>query len=142
MPLMTQDDLFIPLMGSPAAAGLARTLITQRINKWNLTDKLDDALLVASELITNAAEASPGRELKLHLTRSSAGLLIQVWDPSPAAPRSRPVTPLTHAAIDAAPETQWDNGGSWGLPLIQALSTDCGFRPTPPTGKWVWSHLS
>jgi anti-sigma regulatory factor (Ser/Thr protein kinase) len=132
MQLMTQDDLFLPLLGTPAAAGLARTFTAQRLQKWNLADISDDALLIVSELVTNASQAAPGTELKFRLSRDSSGILIRIWDPSPTAPVSR------------RPETTppWETEGGWGLPIVQALSTDCGYCPTPPLGKWVWSRLT
>lgn len=141
MPQMTRDDLFIPLMGSPAAAGLARTLLAERLQKWKFADISDDVLLVASEMVANAAEAAPGRELKLKVTRDIAGLLIQVWDPGPGTPVSRDVVPLTLEQLDAAPDDAWDAGGRWGLPIVQAIASDCGWRPTTPHGKWVWARL-
>src|SRR5687767_12394521 len=131
---MTQDDLFLSLLGSPAAAGLARTLVAQRLHKWNLNDFSDDALLIASELVANAVEAAPNRELKLHLTRDREGILLQIWDPSPGHPTSNPVTELTLDAIDRAPAGSWDHGGGWGLPIVEALSSECGYRLTPPIG--------
>lgn len=139
---MTKDDLYLCLLASPATPGLARTLISQRLRKWNMERILDDLLLVASEILTNAAEAAPGEQLKLHLTRDHNGLLLQVWDPSPRLPGPRGVAPLTLEALDATHPDDWDNGGGWGLSLVQALATDCGYRPTPPRGKWVWSRLA
>lgn len=141
---MTQDDLFLTVLASPAIPGLARTLIAQRLTKWSLSDILDNVLIVASELLANAVDAAPGAELRLHLRRiqTPSGVLFRVWDPSPSAPLPRPATALTLAAIDAAPDAAWDHGGGWGLPLVQALSAACGHTPTPPRGKWVWSRLT
>lgn len=139
---MTQDDLHLLLLASPAAPGLARTLISQRLQKWNLENVLDDLLLVASEILTNALEAAPGEQLKLRLTRDRDGVLVQVWDPSLRLPGPRGVTPLTLELLDAIHPDAWDHGGGWGLPLVQALATDCGYRPTPPNGKWVWARCA
>ncbi|MEO5877414.1 MAG: ATP-binding protein [Streptosporangiaceae bacterium] len=139
---MTTDDLNLILLASPMTAGLTRSLVTQRLLKWGLCHISDDVLLIVSELVVNACEAAPNSEIKLHLSRGPAGLLTQVWDPSPFAPAAKPLTHLTFEAIDAAPTGTWDDGGGWGLPIVAALSTDCGYRPTPPLGKWVWSHIT
>lgn len=140
---MTEVDLSLTFLASPAAPGLSRTLIAARLHKWNLSDILDNSLLVASEIIANAVEAAPGAELRLALTREPSEILISVWDPSPARPALSADGPLTLAAIDAAPDAAtWDHGGGWGLPLVTALSASCGYTPTPPTGKWVWARLS
>ena len=136
------DGLYLNLLGSPTIAGLARTLITQRVAKWSLHSILDDLLLVASEILTNAAEAAPHEQLKLHLTRDHDGILLQVWDPSPRLPGPRGAAPLTLEILDTTHPDVWDHGGGWGLPLAQALSTDCGYCPTAPTGKWVWALLA
>lgn len=139
---MTKDDLYLLLLASPAAPGLARTLISQRIQKWNLENILDDLLLVASEILTNALEAAPGEQLKLQLTRDHDGVLVQVWDPSPRLPSPRSATPLTLELLDTTHPDSWDHGGGWGLPLVQALAIDCGYCPTPPHGKWVWARCA
>jgi len=133
------DDLNIRLLACPTAARLARTLIARRITKWGYTHRLDDVLLVASELITNASKAAPNSQIKLRLNHNSQGIFISVWDPASTLPAAKPVTELTLEALDASPNT-WDNGG-WGLPLVQALAAACGHHPTDPSGKWVWATL-
>jgi len=134
------DDLHLDLLGSPAAAGLARTLIAERITKWRFPHILDDVLLIASELIVNAAEAYPNQALRFRLGRNTTGVFLAVWDASPSLPTTRPVEELTLEALDATNET-FDTGGGWGLPLVQALSTDCGVQPDSTSGKWVWATV-
>src|SRR3954447_13668891 len=106
------DDLHLDLLGSPIAAGLARTLIAQRITKWGHHRILDDVLLVASELIVNAAEATPNAQIKLRLGRNTQGVFVGVWVSSPVLPQAKAVTELTPELLDASPNT-WDNGGGW-----------------------------
>jgi hypothetical protein len=52
----------------------------------------------------------------------------------------RPVKERTLQDLDATKET-FDAGGGWGLPLIQALSVNCGVQPDPTGGKWVWATV-
>ncbi|MEO3786878.1 ATP-binding protein [Actinocorallia sp. B10E7] len=134
------DGLNLRLLACPTAARLARTLITRRITQWGCTHRLDDVLLVASELITNASKAAPNSRIRLRLNHNSQGILISVWDPAPALPIAKPAAELTLEALDASPNT-WDNGGGWGLPLVLALSSSCGHHPVPSGGKWVWASL-
>lgn len=134
------DDLHLDLLGSPTAAGLARTLIAQRLTKWGHDHILDDALLIASELIVNACEATPNAHIKLRLGRNTQGVFLAVWDSSPALPHTNPITELTLETLDASANT-WDNGGGWGLPIVEALSTTCGLQPNDQGGKWIWATL-
>ncbi|GAB2838381.1 ATP-binding protein [Actinocorallia aurea] len=142
MPAKTSDDLHLTMLAARPSAGLARTLIAQRLTKWGLAHRTDDALLVATELITNAVAAAPGGRLLVRVSRDARGLLIAVWDPSPELPRPSPRMPATLEALDAAPDT-FDEGGGWGLPLIRALSTSTGTHlDRARGGKWTWSLLS
>ncbi len=134
------DDLNVHLLACPTAARLARTLISRRITQWGYTHRLDDVLLVASELITNASKAAPNSRIKLRLNHNSQGIFISVWDSAKALPQAKPVTELTPEALDAS-TNDWDNGGGWGLPLVEALSSACGHHPTGSDGKWIWATL-
>lgn len=139
--MMATDDLRLDLLGSPSAAGLARTLISQRLCKWGYARIIDDVLLVASELITNAAKATPNERIQFRMGRDGRGVFVSVWDGGSGRPVVRPVVPLTVEALDAAGET-FDGGGGWGLPLVQALSTSCGVQPGERGGKWVWATFA
>lgn len=71
-------DLIIPLMGSAAAVGLARTLAGARFHQWGCSHVLDDALLIVSELVTNAVDRTPGAELRLQVSRDAHGVIVAV----------------------------------------------------------------
>ncbi|MFI0352804.1 ATP-binding protein [Actinomadura sp. 9N407] len=133
-------DLFLSMLGTPAAIGLARTLADHRLRKWDYFHILDDALLVVAELVTNAAEATPLREIRLQVSRDVEGIIIAVWDSSRRLPKPKPVVELALEDLDLSAESFDDNGG-WGLPLVQALSTACGYTHDPSGGKWVWSRI-
>ncbi len=134
------DHVEISLLASKAAAGLARTLLTPKFHKWGYSAISHDALLVAGELVSNASRAAPKQEIKVRARHDAAGLLIGVWDPSPELPRRKPLVELTLDTLDLSEESLDDNGGR-GLPIVQALSDDCGYNLDPSGGKWVWARL-
>jgi anti-sigma regulatory factor (Ser/Thr protein kinase) len=133
-------DMIIPLMGSGAAVGLARTLAGARFHKWGYSHVLDDALLIVSELVTNATQRTPGAELRLQVSRDAHGVIIAVWDGASDFPRARPKAGLTLDDLDLSEEAFDDNGG-WGLHIVQALSAACGATRDPGGGKWVWARI-
>ncbi|MGH3239523.1 MAG: ATP-binding protein [Spirillospora sp.] len=134
-------DLIIPLAGTAAAVGIARTLADARLCKWDYSHILDDSLVIVSELVTNAARHAPYTELRLQLSRDSQGVIIAVWDSSPELPRLKPLSELILDVFDMSEEAFDDNGGR-GLHIVQALSASCGVTRDPSGGKWVWARMS
>ncbi|WP_051711795.1 ATP-binding protein [Spirillospora albida] len=138
--ITTPDCMVIAMLASKAAPGLARTLTRSRLDKWGYTHISDDAFLIASELIANASTATPGQQIRFQCSRDTAGVLIAVWDASPAQPQARPVVEMTPETLDLS-EENWDRNGGWGLPIVAALAADCGHCPDPSGGKWIWARL-
>jgi hypothetical protein len=68
-------------------------------------------------------------------------VLLAVWDSSDHMPTVKEVVELTLDDLDLS-EENFDNNGGWGLPLVRALSCDCGVSKTNPRGKWVWARLT
>ncbi|MDL4775620.1 MULTISPECIES: ATP-binding protein [Thermomonosporaceae] len=134
------DCLLISMLASRAAPGLARTLAKAHLYNWGYMHISDDASLVISELITNAAAVAPHREIRFQISRDVAGVLIAVWDPSPHKPEPLPVVELTLDTLDLT-EENWDDNGGRGLPIIAAIATECGHSPDPDGGKWIWARL-
>lgn len=133
-------DLIISLAGSAATVGLARTLAEARFHKWGYSHVLDDALLVVSELVTNAVDRTPHAELRLQVSRDAHGVIVAVWDGASDLPEARPKVELTLDRLDLSEEAFDDNGG-WGLHIVQALSAACGAMRDPCGGKWVWARI-
>ncbi|TDD80731.1 ATP-binding protein [Actinomadura darangshiensis] len=138
--LTTPDCLLIPMLASKAAPGLARTLTRTRLHKWGYMHISDDVFLIASELITNAVAATPGKEIRYQCSRDIAGVLIAVWDTNSAEPQVRPMIDMTLDTLDVS-EEHWDDNGGRGLPIVAALAVECGHTPDPSGGKWVWARL-
>ncbi|MFC4910017.1 ATP-binding protein [Actinomadura gamaensis] len=133
-------DLILSMLGSPAAAGLARTLAAERLRKWDLFHLNDDVALIVAELVANAAAATPRAEIRFQVSRDAHGIVIGVWDRSPAMPTARPVREITLDELDISEES-FDVNGGWGLPIVEALSASCGCAPDPSGGKWIWARV-
>ncbi|TDB98001.1 ATP-binding protein [Actinomadura sp. 7K534] len=138
--IATPDCLLIPMLASNAAPGLARTMTRTRLDTWGCMHISDDAFLIASELVTNAVAATPGKEIRYQCSRDPAGVLIAVWDASPTPPRVHPLIEPALETLDVS-EENWDDNGGRGLPIVAALATECGHTPDPSGGKWVWARL-
>ncbi|SNT53007.1 Anti-sigma regulatory factor (Ser/Thr protein kinase) [Actinomadura meyerae] len=140
MAMTAAAEPIMPLMGTPSAVGQARTFTDIQIRKWGYPHILDSALVIVSELVTNAARQTPDKEIRLQLSRDDYGIIIAVWDADHALPEAKPPTELTLEDLDLSAEAFDDNGG-WGLRIVQALSARCGVTTDPAGGKWVWSRM-
>lgn len=98
----------------------------RRLLGWDLASVLDDALLVASELATNAVtHAESGCRIRISLT--DATLRIDVIDTGAGTPEPQP-------------ESFTSEHGR-GLRLIDAVTTAWGLEVIPGQGKLVWAEL-
>jgi anti-sigma regulatory factor (Ser/Thr protein kinase) len=120
----------VPLATGPAAAGEARRRVRAAIRSWLVPVDLDVALLLTSELVTNAVrhEAGQGAQtVMLVISCSSGRLRVDVHDTS----RSWPAV----ADVPADAET------GRGLLLVETLSDEWGFYRTS-AGKAVYFTLA
>ncbi|MEV6568113.1 SpoIIE family protein phosphatase [Streptomyces kronopolitis] len=111
----------------PDAVMHARRFTARTLRSWGVTDEVDVALLVVSELVTNAIAHTQG-EVRLDLTLAADRLRVAVNDASPRAP----VKPAT---------VDWEATGGRGLLLVEAMSATWGSVPLSG-GKQVWSEIS
>jgi DNA-binding NarL/FixJ family response regulator len=109
-----------------SSVGAARKFITDKLTEWDLEQVLDDALLVGSELATNAITHA-GSQCRLRLSLSAATLRIDVLDRGEGTPEPQPVS-----------ETR-EYGR--GLHLVDAVTTAWGLELVPG-GKLVWAELA
>ncbi len=114
------------LATGPAAAGEARGQVRAAIRDWGIPVDPDVAVLLASELVTNAIIHETGGAVTLGIRCSRDRLRVDVYDTS----RSFPV--VTDAPVDA--ET------GRGLMLVASLAAEWGFYRTP-AGKAVYFTL-
>ena len=121
-------QMTLTLPPAERAAGVARQVTRETLAAWRVAHLEETAVLLISELVTNAVRhARPGRlAMALSLEAAGAWLRIEVHDADARAPRQR-----TPAGLDES---------GFGLLLIEALSGKWGVRHTA-TGKAVWAEL-
>ncbi len=80
----------LPLGCLPTAPACARAHADAVLHEWGLAHLADDAVMIVSELTTNAYDASviwPNKPpIALRLIADDTRLLIEVWDHSPVDP--------------------------------------------------------
>lgn len=116
----------IPLAVGPRAAVEARAQVRAAICAWDLPVDESDAVLLTSELVTNAITHSSGETMTLVLTCDERQLRVDVHDSSPCLPVPASVAPDAEAGR--------------GLMLVATLSEGWGFYRTP-WGKAVYFTL-
>jgi anti-sigma regulatory factor (Ser/Thr protein kinase) len=128
-PLQTR----LVLAAQPTAPGVVRGHVRAVAGEWGLAGLADTAELLASEIATNAIQASQRLRtraepatvpvIRLWLTSDGISMVIHVWDASAEMPV------LKDSAADA------ENGR--GLMLVAALGKDWGYY-RKAEGKVVW----
>jgi CheY-like chemotaxis protein len=105
----------------------ARSFVTDQLRRWGLEPILDDALLVASELATNAITHA-GSSCRLTLSLSPSSLRIDVFDAGPGTPEPQQASATR------------EHGR--GLHLVAAVTAAWGLEADPDGGKLVWAELA
>ncbi|MEU1788867.1 SpoIIE family protein phosphatase [Streptomyces sparsogenes] len=109
----------------------ARTFVRDTLQGWGLTDIVDDAVVLTSELVTNAVVHS-GTTADVVCVRADSGVRIEVTDRYPE--RELPLQTTSR------PIGNPDREGGRGLLLCAALASRWGVEYTS-THKQVWFHL-
>ena len=113
------------LAGDPASPAIARRFVERRLEEWGWTDDVDVALLLTSELVTNALLHAGGVD-EISLEERGERLRVAVHDPSPVLPRLR--------NYDAEAVT------GRGLSMVRQVAVASGVTRTA-VGKAVWFEL-
>ena len=129
-----------PLGALPTAPACVRAHVRDTLAEWRMTSLIDTAELVASELVTNAVQASTDEHghpiyaggrmavIFVRLLAERTRLVLEVWDMAQALPAARNVS--------AEDET------GRGLELVEAVSANWGWKTAPDwPGKCVWAEL-
>ncbi|MFH9427971.1 SpoIIE family protein phosphatase [Streptomyces sp. NPDC017615] len=111
----------------PEAVRHARRFVRRTLRAWDLPgDSADAALLIVSELVTNALVHTEG-QVRVDLSLVGRRLRIAVTDSSPRGP-------LKPTSVG------WEATGGRGILLVEAVSDAWGTVPVSG-GKQVWADL-
>ena len=120
----------VRLTRKPAAAAEARSQVRVAIRDWKIPVDPDIALLLASDLVTNAIMHGAGETLTLAIRCSRGHLRIDVYDQSRSLPPGLDLPAGTDAGrglvLVAALSTEW---GSFRTPAGQAMYFTLAFPP-------------
>ncbi|MER5302339.1 SpoIIE family protein phosphatase [Streptomyces lasiicapitis] len=113
------------LAPDPSEVSRARDLVRTRLRDWDLDALTDTAVLLVSELITNAVRHARGGRIGLRLVRSGR-LLCEVEDDDATLP----------TLLSAGPGDEFGRG----LRIVTSLAKEWGTSRTS-AGKTVWFEL-
>ena len=120
-----ESAVVLPPDGSSPAS--ARVLLRRSLLAAGLVHLVDDALLLVTELVTNAV-IHAGTSIELRIGTDAGGMRVEVLDASPGS------SPVVRDAPEAARE------GGRGMFLLDALAQEWGTTHSR-TGKSVWFRL-
>ncbi|MFE4830257.1 ATP-binding protein [Streptomyces sp. NPDC056672] len=127
----TGDCVVLRWSGDARCVAFARLELRKVLADWGLSELEDSAVLIVSELVSNAglhARVTPEQVVETRYLRSAGGLRIEVRDGSSERPRPRAVDP---EASDGR-----------GLLLVEALADAWGVAERAGPGKVVWAELA
>lgn len=133
VPKSHANDLCLSVSPVPSAVGLVRKRLGRHLQKLGRDDLTHTALLVASEIVTNAVrehqEHCPHVPIIIRAFPQPDGRFrIEVDDVSPARPEIRSALPLEESGR--------------GLAIASTLSDEMGYSLRGNGGKTVWTVLS
>lgn len=112
-------------LSAVAGSAVARRLVERAFRLWRLPHRVDDGLIVITELVENVIRHTPaGGDLRLYLRPGT--VVIEVADSSPQLPVIREADPR--------------EARGRGIRMVQAIATRWGASPVPG-GKVVWAEL-
>jgi hypothetical protein len=117
----------VPLPCSPTAPLMARAVVREACELWNLPMMTDDAVLIVSELVENAVRHARSKSL-LRIELRPHGLSLAVRDDDPTPPQL------------ATPDLNVP--GHRGVRLVDQMSIAWGCTPSSDGGKIVWAVLA
>jgi anti-sigma regulatory factor (Ser/Thr protein kinase) len=117
----------ISLSAGPAAAAAARSQVRAAIYAWDVPVDPAAAVLLTSELVTNAIRHETGETIMLAITCACGQFRIDVHDTCCSVPMP----------VDGPADAETGRG----LMLVSSLSTEWGYYRTP-AGKAVYFTLA
>jgi len=122
----------ILLAAAPEAAKAARDFTSSTLREWRLDELIQEAVLIASELVTNAIRhgqcATGAVKVELSWQRQASRVICMVTDCSPRPP-----------VLGSADR---DSESGRGLQVVQAIAATWGWMMRSATSKAVWAALT
>jgi anti-sigma regulatory factor (Ser/Thr protein kinase) len=125
----------VRLTREPSAAAEARSQVRTAIRDWKVPVDPDIAILLTSDLVTNAILHGDGETITLAIRCARGHLRIDVYD------RSRYMPAAGDIPGDTPGDAPGDAQAANGLVLVAALSADWGSFRTP-AGKAMYFTLA
>ena len=125
----TEATTGVRVRHEPASIALVRSRLAADLRAHQLPDdSIEDAVLVTSELVTNAIRHTPDNgPIEVNWRVEKSELTLRVMDSSAVHPERRNTAPVAL--------------GGRGLAIIEALADSWGVD-SRPSGKQVWARLS
>lgn len=120
---MSEARLVLP--SRPSSAGQARNWLASLLEPWQNETSRTSALLLMSEIVTNAIRHAHGRSVHVAVALAEGHLMARVHDDSFDRPIRR------HAG----------ESGGWGLRLLDVLAARWGVDQHDGDGKTVWFEI-
>jgi anti-sigma regulatory factor (Ser/Thr protein kinase) len=111
----------------PASARACRRFLLARLEEWGIDAVADEAVLLLSELVTNAV-LHAGTEIEVEVRLSGKVLHVEVRDGSPTLPTTRRYSALS--------------GTGRGLAMVATAARSWDAEALPTGGKRVWFELA
>ncbi|HEV2891810.1 MAG TPA: SpoIIE family protein phosphatase [Frankiaceae bacterium] len=127
----TDREAWVTLEARPDSVRDARRTVARAVDVWSLPDVSDVAVLLTSELATNAVRHAAG-DLRLRVVRRPGGLRVEVHD------RDATTLPALRVRNPDGSDDLAESGR--GLQFVAELSTRWGVE-TLAGGKQVWFEL-
>ncbi|MBB5117912.1 hypothetical protein AF335_10140 [Streptomyces eurocidicus] len=127
----------------PHSARIARTTLRSVLACHDREELVDDAVLLTSELVTNAYRYSDG-PVELRVRHAwEAGVRITVWDSNPVVPAAFATPPGAGKGVPDAGDTYGRGlvivrlcADNWGAQTFGGPASGAGFR-----GKLLWCEI-
>ncbi|HEX6468660.1 MAG TPA: ATP-binding protein [Streptosporangiaceae bacterium] len=126
MPDESCGEAAIDLCPEPRSPAAARAFVRHWMDELGFPWLVEDAALIAVEMVTNAVRDAPGGPIRLSLRLSAGRPVIEVRDCSPVLPVRQP------------PDVVAETGR--GLHIMDALAEEIGWHRCGQ-GKVVWAAL-
>ncbi|MER5780238.1 ATP-binding protein [Streptomyces mobaraensis] len=133
-PLPVQRQVAFAVPPDERAVGRARHMLRDTLISWGSAEsdeRIPDAELVATELLTNALRHAPCKELALSAAEGGGSLIIEVQDGGSSS--------SVPTVQDAVPDEALSGRG---MTIVDALTQCWSYRPLPNGGRSTWAMLA